>query len=696
MAKTSAEKARTWRAKHKQEESFKEKRKKENKNYNDKKRSAENAVQTAKRQKDARLRKQKSRAAKRLLHAVIDGTPIKKISPSTMGKALKKAARGLPNSPRTRKLVMSRLTEIEGIQILENSPPICRKRTDNHVLEEVAKFYERDDISRVDPGRKSAVVSRRLILPRRHLLYNISEAFGLFRDEFPNLEIRRSKFASLRPAHVKPFREIPHNVCICKYHENFKSIFEAIAKKLPDIGSSYQEFIANNVCDIKNFECMHSKCKDCVHRIDDLVAIEQDSPAETITYRQWKMDTNTKRMEHVPVAETLAAALRELKAQVIPFKLHSFTKDQTQIHFNVLRKDSSPENILLQVDFAENYAAQYQNEIQSAHWGNPQVCVFTGVVWYGDEKASYAIVADNISHDRFCVDVFIRKIIDIYKEKFPTLKTVNIFSDGCAAQFKSRYNFANMTLMKKDYDLAELTWSFFATSHGKGAVDGIGAVVKRHVWNAVRAKDVAVRNAEMFAGLCTELKVSVIYVPSDEIKAAEEKLNVAWQDLIAVKGTQSIHHFAAGEPYQIKWKMYPQQAVPVPVCLRKAIESKDEDDLDDPGEGYDTDNGGDGEVDELTGPFLLGDWVVAIFDDQWLPGLVEEVKRELVRVKFMKVCGPNRFIWPAADDFATLHQQTLLAKLKSPPNLVTSSSRGAIFSVETSEFRRVLDLFINL
>ena len=33
----------------------------------------------------------------------------------------------------------------------------------------------------------------------------------------------------------------------------------------------------------------------------------------------------------------------------------------------------------------------------------------------------------------------------------------------------------------------KMIWSFFATFHGKGAVDGIGGMVKRSVWRVVRA-----------------------------------------------------------------------------------------------------------------------------------------------------------------------------------------------------------------
>ena len=44
----------------------------------------------------------------------------------------------------------------------------------------------------------------------------------------------------------------------------------------------------------------------------------------------------------------------------------------------------------------------------------------------------------------------------------------------------------------------EITWNFFAGSHIKGPVYGIGGAVKRLVWNAVRSRKVIVANTSSF------------------------------------------------------------------------------------------------------------------------------------------------------------------------------------------------------
>ncbi|ELU11480.1 hypothetical protein CAPTEDRAFT_193886 [Capitella teleta] len=50
----------------------------------------------------------------------------------------------------------------------------------------------------------------------------------------------------------------------------------------------------------------------------------------------------------------------------------------------------------------------------------------------------------------------------------------------------------------------KLEWNFFVTSHGKGAVDGIGGTVKRSVWRYVKAGHASVQNANKYAAIASQ------------------------------------------------------------------------------------------------------------------------------------------------------------------------------------------------
>ena len=44
--------------------------------------------------------------------------------------------------------------------------------------------------------------------------------------------------------------------------------------------------------------------------------------------------------------------------------------------------------------------------------------------------------------------------------------------------------------MSEKIQASNIRWNFFATSHGKGAVDGVGGVLKRRAWNKVKARQI--------------------------------------------------------------------------------------------------------------------------------------------------------------------------------------------------------------
>lgn len=389
------------------------------------------------------------------------------------------------------------------------------------------------------------------------MLFTISEAFRLFKDQYPEVDIGRSKFAELRPSEIKPYRDIPHNVCVCRYHENFENLRVVVSQYLPGFGTSSTDFINSIVCDPNNINCMSYDCSLCKNKFMTLLDDSQNDEkcSVTVQYRQWIMVD--KRYEYVLLEEALNDAIEKIKEQ-FPFLLtHSFNQNQSQKCFKMAKEISSATNVVIQVDFAENYSCNYQNEIQSAHWSNPQIALFTAVIWCGKETCeSYAVVSENITHDRYCVDIFLRAVLNTHISKNSSFKHLHVFSDGAASQFKQKYNFANITLLKQDFRLESLKWTFFASSHGKGAVDGIGAIVKHHVWNKVRSLKTVVRSADAFRDCCKSLSTIVIAIPLSTIEKKKKNLDKNWEGIITVKGTQKIHQVVALSPYVIGYKYH--------------------------------------------------------------------------------------------------------------------------------------------
>ena len=188
-----------------------------------------------------------------------------------------------------------------------------------------------------------------------------------------------------------------------------------------------------------------------------------------------------------------------------------------QKYFQATRGSIAENEAISQINFAENYAAKVQDELQMLHRTHKQVTIFTGVAWPQSGHHSFAIISDELSHGKHSVWVFLKHIFNKLVAIQPDVKYMKIFSDGCEAQFKNRYTLSNLTFMRKDFGV-DGEWSFFASSHGKGAVDGVGGVVKRAVWNAVRTRKAVARDAREF-GECARQKILILFLyPKKKLK----------------------------------------------------------------------------------------------------------------------------------------------------------------------------------
>ena len=127
-------------------------------------------------------------------------------------------------------------------------------------------------------------------------------------------------------------------------------------------------------------------------------------------------------------------------------------------------------------------------------------------------------------------------------EKYKSIKVINVFSDGAASQFKQHYLFPNLHKWENEFSM-KLIWNFFATSHGKGAVDGIGGTVKRSVWRVVGAGTTAPLDAASYAEIGSKRhpNINVEYISSAEIEKDLVKKAPIWSASVGAPTTLNMH-----------------------------------------------------------------------------------------------------------------------------------------------------------
>ena len=209
--------------------------------------------------------------------------------------------------------------------------------------------------------------------------------------------------------------------------------------------------------------------------------------------------------------------------------------------------------IIVLLDFAENYSFLVQDAVQGYHWENSQATLHPFAVYFkndvGEVKClNICIISDSMKHDSNAVHAFIRSALNYIREKLPTVSKVVYFSDGAASQYKNFKNLVNLCHHKRDHDL-NAQWHFFATSHGKSPCDGLGGTTKRLVAKASLQATVTnqiLTPQQMFAWADQNIAgIKYLYVSEKDIAKnfQDFDLEERYARCKTIPGTRSHHSF---------------------------------------------------------------------------------------------------------------------------------------------------------
>ncbi|XP_065665666.1 uncharacterized protein LOC136087088 [Hydra vulgaris] len=390
----------------------------------------------------------------------------------------------------------------------------------------VLDFYQRDDISRQAPGKRDTIVVRlknkKETVQKRHLYMNVNEAYAVFKSDYPEESVGKSKFASLRPPHVLLSSSMSRNVCCCKQHQNIILILEALHKFDSNFPLYSHEFPLSIVCDSEKDICynnMCTKCKDAA-KFHNLFALNEVDKNKCITWYQWEKVAEGNGKEYIKKIEKKGRVddlYRTFSKSLPSFLWHYFIKQKQSKTYrdHKIQLQSNPDTAVLQVDFAENFSTLWQDEVQSAHWHKKQVTVFTAVFWYQNSCSSAVIVSDDLSHSKESILVFVHNLLSKYIES--SVKILQVWTDRPSNQFKNRFIASAIPWLEEQHDL-KLFWNFFAASHGKGPVDAIGGTVKRLATQKIIQRKFIITDAITFhEAVKNETNFNVYFVSMEDV-----------------------------------------------------------------------------------------------------------------------------------------------------------------------------------
>lgn len=408
------------------------------------------------------------------------------------------------------------------------------------VQESVISFLSREDNSRTQPGKadvkQTSDGEKRQTLVLTDYLKNLHEKYAA---ENPEIKLSFATFCRLRPKNILLARFISRKACQCIHHQNMAFKVQAMRRCGVKISDNPENILAHERNLNELFEC-----------------IEQ----EKVKYRIWKrveLDNKQKKMKVVVKEVSHDEFVTIMKEETQAFSNHVF---RLRSQFQQLKKNKETlkdHEMIIQMDFAENFACRSLDEIQTAYWNQTSVTLHPIVAYFRSDgklkHKSFVIVSDEMSHSASTVATFIDAVIPELKTIDPQLKKLHYWTDSPSSQYRNRYMFNLIANHMETYGCIA-QWNFFEAGHGKSACDGLGGTTKRLADEAIRQGNTTIQDAQEFyqwAQKSNMKEVSFIFVEKEKCKQKSEEFTSL--KIKPVRNTMTLHAIAiSGSVYKTK------------------------------------------------------------------------------------------------------------------------------------------------
>lgn len=433
-----------------------------------------------------------------------------------------------------------------------------RKRQSNVITDTiettVTHFLERDDNSRATTGKRDTVTRKQVKMQKRLLSDSLKNLHLKFKEENPTIKISYSEFCKRKPFWIVHPSVKDRETCLCKLCENTQFMADRLFQQSVVRTSKVEDLMLSMCCAPPSKECMYRECSMCKMKALQTLPFEEGSPT---WWNQWqhKAEEREKKSKagetkkftvHLTTKEKVSGTLQILVedfSELLQAKMgrHSYNIKHQYSTLRELRENLSEDEVLLHVDFAENYLCKYASEIQAVHFGDShqQVSLHTGVAYTKAAQSSYCTLSSSFRHDPPAIWAHLRPVLQHLQENNPSARVLHMVSDGPTTQYRSKKNFFLLSTEPFKMGFKQVTWNFLESGHGKGPADGVGAAVKRTA-DALVAKGMDIQNGAKLHEELSKVKSSVTLfnVTDQEITEVEKSLI---DDLETVKGTMKIH-----------------------------------------------------------------------------------------------------------------------------------------------------------
>lgn len=435
------------------------------------------------------------------------------------------------------------------------------------VRQSVQDFLEQDINSRVCPGKNDYIRRGKIVKQKRLLQDSCNNLHKKFMSEHEGIRISFTTFWRCKPFWIVQPKQKDRNTCACIKHANIGLILE----RLRHAGVFASNFKSNDlisavVCDSKNMNCMFRICPNCNFKTYTMPNDKVGCLNKILKFYQWEtkieernIKGNNKKIRITVKADHIATVkeiISLLNKQLPFFQRHIFTMRHQLTSLQEKKQKLSSREILMQVDFAENYITKYNTEIQSMHFGasKRQISLHTGVYYIRNQNVvdthCFCSISNNLDHQSHAVWGHLDKVLRDLSTEYPNINSIIFFSDGPSSQYRNRNNCYFFVTKMREYfpKLSSMSWNFSEAGHGKGPMDGVGGSLKRQADNLVlRGRDISC--ATSFVENLKKSSIKLWEVSEETIEKLKEELP---KNVPAIPNIMSIHQLSWGKENETK------------------------------------------------------------------------------------------------------------------------------------------------
>lgn len=373
-------------------------------------------------------------------------------------------------------------------------PSLCITSGHKSYVEKVHQFYTDDANSTISAGKKEFVTKNKVKMQKRYLNAPLKTLYQKFLSQV-NIRLSYSNFCKLRPFWIIFPKPINRETCLCSRHINMELLIKGLHKACIINVKTCEELLSKLCCDTRNPACLDRSCNTCLSNHLEYFNVSDNN----VSFYEWRKTTkqislkngttkNQQLTEKIKNTINIKTAIIKLEADLIPFFKHVYKINVQYNAIKTLKNNLTLQEACLHVDFSENYSLKFAAEVQSFHFGGSrqQVSLHTSVAYTHNFTSglvtpiSVCTISDCLRHDAAAIWAHLVPLIQHVIEINPFIETLHFLSDSPSSQYRNKNMFFIISQIHQNFpQIIKITWNYSEAGHGKGAPDGVGAVLKR-------------------------------------------------------------------------------------------------------------------------------------------------------------------------------------------------------------------------